>query len=331
MTTIYEVSKLAGVSLATVSRVINKNDAVSSKTREKVLQAMQTLDYRPNSIAQSLASNRSNSIGVLVSQLDSPFFGKMMVSIEDELRNEGKQVLFAAGHNLESVEKDSIEFLRSRLCDGLIVHCEQASDEYLHSLTTAKIPVVIINRHIPIIEDKCIVLDNVMGGFLATEYAILQGHKDIGYIAGPQDKKDAVERFNGFEQAMAKHGIDCLPEQIVFGNYTEASGGDCLSHLLRNGFIPSIIICANDEMASGAMKQARDLGIDIPKDLSIIGYDNTSFAQYLYPQLTTINNPIGDMGKMAARLILNQAYDQKNTIKNRFQPHVVVRHSVSPR
>jgi LacI family transcriptional regulator len=331
MVTIYEVSTLAGVSLATVSRVINKSSVVSKKTREKVLKAMEELGYRPNTIAQSLASSRSNSIGVLVSQLDSPFFGEMMVGIEDELRKAGKQVLFAAGHNSEVAEKESLEFLKSRLCDALIVHCEQVSDEYIHSLTEDKVPVVIVNRLIPLIEDRCIVLDNHKGGYLAAQHAIEQGHTNIAYIAGPQHKEDALERLRGFKQALKDYNVPFSDAQIGYGNYNEKGGIAGISALIEKGLQPTCLVCANDEMASGAMKRCRELGIKIPEELSIIGYDNSSFTKYLHPELTTIDNPIGRMGKMAARLILNQVYDHKHKIDLNFQPELIKRASVVKR
>lgn len=331
MTTIYEVSKQAGVSLATVSRVINKNSAVSPKTREKVILAMNELGYRPNTIAQGLASNRSNSIGVLVSQLDSPFFGEMMVGVEDELRRVGKQVLFAAGHNLESMEKESIEFLQSRFCDGLIIHSEQTSDEYVLALNNAKAPVVLVNRMIPSIKDKCIILNNHKGGYIAGQFAVENGHSDIVYLAGPKNKADTCERLTGFKQALEDANQPLSEDRILFGDYTENSGSDCVTTLFNNKTKVTMLVCANDEMASGAMKQSRAFGLDIPSDLSIMGYDNTSFTKYLYPELTTIENPIGLMGKMAAKLILNLAYGQKHTIQNQFEPKLIIRQSVCKR
>lgn len=131
MATIYQVSDLAGVSLATVSRVLNNNARVSDKTRDKVQAAMKELGYRPNSIAQSLASNRSNSIGILVSELDGPIYGQMMAGIESELRASGKHAIITTGYSEEDKEKDGIEFLLSRNCDALILHAEAVSDEYL--------------------------------------------------------------------------------------------------------------------------------------------------------------------------------------------------------
>jgi LacI family transcriptional regulator len=328
MPTIYEVSKAAGVSLATVSRVINKNTAVSPKTREKVEKSMAELGYRPNTIAQSLASSKSNSVGVLVSELDSPFFGEMMSGIETELRHAGKQVIFAAGHNKESLEKESIEFLLSRFCDALIIHVEQVPDEYLFELSKGKVPIYVINRFLEPIKDKCVYMNNELGGYRATQYAIEHGHTDIACMTGPDSKIDAQERLKGYKRALDDAGIAYNDNLVVHGDYTEKSGSLMFSELKKRGVSFSMLVCGNDEMASGAMKEAREVGVEIPQDLSIIGFDNTSFAKYLYPQLTTIDNPVGEMGKMAAKLVLNEVYEQKQSIKRYFEPEVVKRRSV---
>lgn len=328
MATIYEVSKAAGVSLATVSRVINKSEAVSHKTREKVELAMANLGYRPNTIAQSLASSKSNSVGVLVSELDSPFFGEMMSSIEKELRKAGKQVIFAAGHNNEKLEKESIEFLLSRSCDALIIHSEQTDDEYIQALSAQKVPIYVINRHIKSLEERCIYMNNELGGYLAAKFALDKGHKRIAYIAGPQSKHDAVERYDGYKKALHEANIALDPTLIVYGDYTETGGLNSFKKLMSQGRNFTALICANDEMASGAMKQARDMGLNIPQDMSIVGFDNTSFAQYLYPQLTTVDNPVGAMGKMAARMVLNHVYKHKHPLVHYFEPKIVERKSL---
>jgi LacI family transcriptional regulator len=159
MATIYEVSKLAGVSLATVSRVMNNNTNVSDATRKKVTVAMTQLGYRPNSIAQSLASNCSNSVGLLVSELQGPFYGPMMSGIETAFRKQSKHVIIAAGHSDEEREQQAIEFLISRNCDGLILHVEAISDDYLIELSKGKTPFVLINRYIRELASRCIILN----------------------------------------------------------------------------------------------------------------------------------------------------------------------------
>jgi len=154
MATIYEVSELAGVSLATVSRVMNNSDKVSLKTRKKVESAMSELGYRPSSIAQSLATKRSNSVGILIPELHGPFFGVMLSSIEAELRTAGKHVIITAGHSDQADERASIEFLLSRNCDALILHVYSVSDEYLIELSKGPVPVFLLNRFITEIADQ---------------------------------------------------------------------------------------------------------------------------------------------------------------------------------
>jgi LacI family transcriptional regulator len=328
MATIYEVSKLAGVSLATVSRVMNKNTKVSEKTRIKVEEAMKALKYRPNSIAQSLASNRSNSIGVLVSELHGPFFGQMMAGIESELRAAGKHVIITPGHSEEDKEKEGIEFLISRNCDALIIHVEAVSDEYLIELSKGKTPVFLMSRHVDELVDNCISLDNELGGYLATKSLIELGHKDIAYIAGPQFKTDASTRLMGHKRALAEFNIPFYESLLYIGDFKETGGSEGLKHFIDKKLSFSALICANDEMASGAMKYAREHGYNLPDDLSIIGFDNVVFANYLYPKLTTIDNPVNEMGNMAAKLVLKNIYSVKDlSIQHLFSPNLISRNS----
>lgn len=329
MPTIYEVSELAGVSLATVSRVMNNNTKVSDKTRQKVVDAMAKLGYRPNSIAQSLASNRSNSVGILVSELYGDFFGQMMSGIEIELRAAGKHVIITTGHCEEDKEKDGIEFLIGRNCDAIILHVETVSDEYLIDLCKGKIPVYVINRFIDDISDNCISLNNELGGYLATQTIIAQGHSNIAYIAGPQYKRDSQARLAGHKRALAKNNI-LFDESLYYeGDYKETGGSVGLKHFISNNKTFTALICANDEMASGSMTYAREHGFLLPEDLSIIGFDNNNFARHTYPKLTTIDNPVNEMGKMAAKLVLKDVYQQKNlSIKHFFEPTLITRNSV---
>ena len=329
MATIYEVSKLAGVSLATVSRVMNKNANVSDNTREKVTVAMSKLGYRPNSIAQSLASNCSNSVGLLVSELHGPFYGPMMSGIENTFRNHGKHVIIAAGHSDAEREQQGIEFLISRNCDGLILHVEAVSDEYLIALSKGAIPFLLLNRFIPEISDRCITLDNIHGGYIACKHMLEQGHKDIAYICGPLWKKDAQDRLAGHKQALAEFGQEFNDELLYQGDFIEASGYEGFKQLHNDNKQFSALICANDEMATGAMASAREQGLELPKQLSIMGFDNVFFTRHVYPPLSTVNYPINDMGTMAASWMLNELY-QKNTqpLQSVFKPELVIRNSV---
>jgi LacI family transcriptional regulator len=329
MATIYEVSELAGVSLATVSRVMNKNARVSEKTTAKVEAAMAQLGYRPNAIAQSLASNCSNSVGVLVSELHGPFYGSMMSGIESQLRAASKHAIITAGHSNEADEIDGIEFLIGRSCDALILHVEAVSDEYLIKLSQGSTPIILINRLIDEIKDNCISLNNEYGGYLATKSMIEQGHRQLAYISGPLWKSDASERLAGHKKALAEYQIPFDDKLMFEGDFQDTGGCEGMIALLKQNRPMTAVVCANDEMASGAMGIIRERGLTIPKDISVIGFDNVTFARYLYPKLSTINYPTYDMGQMSARWVLKRVYNKPNiSIKNLFEPQLIVRDSV---
>lgn len=328
MATIYQVSSLAGVSLATVSRVMNNNAKVSDRTRQRVESAMKELGYRPNATARSLASNRSDSVGLLVSELHGPFFGQMMGGIESELRDAGKHVIITTGHSDEEREVSGIEFLLSRNCDALILHVEAISDEYLIELSRGKVPIVLINRFIKEMADSCIILDNALGGYLMTKSILEKGHTEIAYISGPKWKSDSNERINGHKKALQEYNLPFNEQLMYQGDFTQNAGTEGLINLLDTKQPFTALICANDEMASGALATARQKGMNVPKDLSIVGFDNIIYASLLFPTLTTIDYPIRDMGHMAARLILKNIYGHKKLdIRHQFLPKLVERDS----
>lgn len=328
MATIYEVSELAGVSLATVSRVMNGSSNVSDKTRKKVEEAMEKLGYRPNAIARSLASSRTNSIGVLVPELKGPFFGHLMAGAEEVLRKANKHVIFTAGHSEEASEKDGIEFLLSRNCDAIILHVEAVTDEYLQELAKGDVPIVLVNRFVDGLGEQCIHLDNKIGGYLAAKSIIDKGHRNIAYISGPVKKEDSNERLFGHKAALEEAGIEFDEDLLYIGGFLQDSGSQGLTELLHKNKPFTALICGNDEMASGAMAMARKLNMELPKDLSIIGFDNIIYASYLYPTLTTINYPVLQMAQMAAQLVLERVYQIKgDEIKFQFTPKLVERNS----
>jgi len=330
MANIYEVAKLAGVSLATVSRVISPAAKVSDKTRQKVLAAMKELGYQPNSIAQSLATRSANSVGVLVSELSGPFYGAMLSAIEETLRAAGKFVLVAAGHSKEEQEREGIRFLVSRNCDALIVHVEALPDKFLVEQNAGSTPVVVVNRKVRGLSDRCFSLDNELGGYLAAQSLLRLKHRKIAYISGPLDWVDAKQRLEGHKRALAEAGVAFDPRLFHEGDYHETGGSDALTHLFEKGIPFSGVICANDEMAAGAMAAAHDRGLRLPEELSIVGFDDAPISRYVYPKLSTVHYPIADMSRMAARWVLKNVYSQGDlTVQRAFEPSFIERDSIS--
>ena len=332
MATIYEVSKLAGVSLATVSRVVNKTARVSEATRQKVLAAIAELDYRPNSIAQSLASSRSNSVGIMMPELHGPFFGTLVTGIERVLRDAGKHAIVTVGHSDGDKERDGIDFLTTRRCDAMILVVDAVSDEYLAELSAGPVPVAIVNRQVPAIASACITLDNRQGGRIATECLLGLGHREIAYVGGPAWKADAQDRLAGHKEALVAAGVPFDDRLYYQGDFHETSGAAGLALFAELGLTFSALVCANDGMAAGAMRAARERGIDVPDDLSIMGFDNVSFARYLYPKLSTVDYPAAAIGAMAAQWVMKNVYGKDGLeICNLFEPALVLRESVRQR
>lgn len=327
MTTIYQVAERAGVSLSTVSRVLNGKSTVNQALKERVEQAVKDLNYRPNSVARSLANSRTDSIGVLVPELNAPFFGDLMQAVESTLRAADKHVIITVGRNCLATEKDAVEFLISRNCDALIMHAEALSDEYLLEINNTKMPIALVNRQVDGIADACTVLNNEQGGYLATRHLIELGHKNIAYISGPTEKNDASQRLAGHKRALSEVGIPISSQLIYNGDYQEEDGKAGLLELLARDIPFSALVCANDWMASGAISCARDLGMSLPQDLSIVGFDDVVFAHHVYPRLTTVSNPIYEMAEMSANYILNKVYGQKKMVQRLFEPTLVIRES----
>jgi LacI family transcriptional regulator len=327
----YEVAKLADVSIATVSRVVNTDSRVAEKTRQKVLSAMLSLGYQPNSIAQSLATRTSNSVGVLVSELHGAFYGAMLSAVEETLRAAGKFVLVATGHDREDQEREAIRFLVSRNCDALIVHVSGLSDKFLVEHNKTSTPLVVVNRKVRGIADRCFSLDNELGGYLAAQSLLQLKHRKIAYISGPLDWADAQQRLKGHKRALADARVAFDPRLLYEGDYQETGGSEALIRLFDKGIDFSAVVCANDEMAAGAMAAAHDRGLKLPEELSIVGFDNAPISRYVYPKLSTVHYPITDMSHMAARWVLQNVYQQENLdVRQRvFEPSFIARDSVS--
>lgn len=329
MVTIYEVSTLAGVSLATVSRVMNGTARVSPLTQDKVRNAMKELGYKPNSVAISLASKRSNCVGILIGEFEGGFFGSLMRGVESELRNHRKHLVMTAGHGNKDDELEGIEFLKSHNCDALIIHAEMLSDEYLVELSKGKTPVYILSRHIPQISERCMSLDNVYGSYLATKHVLVKGHTHIANISGPLCKTDSQPRIDGFNEALNEFGLSIPANHFYEGDYSQGSGRAAVDYFINQNISFTAIVCGNDQMAIGAMARLREHGKVPASDIAIVGFDDVSFAECTFPRLTTVKYPIEEMGKACANLILKEVYKKDiDNIPKRFEPTLIVRDSV---
>jgi LacI family transcriptional regulator len=328
--TIREVSRLARVSPATVSRVLNGTTPVADLTRDRVLKAVAALDYKPNVFARGLATNRSGGIGITVNEVSSPYFGAFVAGVEQVAREQGIHLMVSSGFADAVHEHASIEFLLERRCDGLVVQVEGLADEELIDLVrNGPAPVVVFGRAIAEIEDACVVMNNERGGALAAEYLLAHGHRRIGHVTGPLSFPDARERLHGYRRALEAAGVDHVERYVVESNFQEEGGARAAALLLDRAPEITAIFFGNDQMAAGGMRTLREAGLDVPQDISVVGFDDVFLAQYLTPSLTTVRQPLVDMGRAAAHLLLARLQNDGREVVHRFDPELVERQSVA--
>ncbi|UWZ96567.1 substrate-binding domain-containing protein [Vibrio splendidus] len=330
MATIKDVAKEAGVSIATTSRVINNAPHTSETAITAVKAAMEKLGYRPNANARALVSKSSNAIGVLVNDVSAPFFGSMIKAIDTVASEQEKQLLIGSGYHDAAKERNAINLLINSRCESLVVHSKGISDEELVKLANEVPGLVLINRIVPDIENRCIALDNRRGSYIATEYLIKNGHKHIGYICSSHNIEDAHDRLAGYLDALKDNGIEPSDEYIEYGEPDELGGEQAMVNLMAKNTDITAIATYNDYMAAGCLALLQENGIRIPEDMSVIGFDDGHIARFIYPRLTTIRYPIQVMANQAVKLSLQLASDdpKEQSEHKLFMPILVRRASV---
>ncbi len=329
MATIKDVAQLAGVSKATVSRVITGKTKVTPEVHLRVTEAMKRLQFKPNQTAQNLANRRSNAVGVLVGDFASPYYGQMLRGIEQTLQASGMHMIVTDARDEREQGKKSIEFLIGLNCDGLIICQHNMSEDHLKFWVHQGCSVAIINRNVPELPESSVYLDNELGGFIATDYLIQNGHRRIAHMSGFLSNQEGYDRWKGYRRALNHRGIDYEEGLVVSGDFSEEGGYAQMKQLLEFGPGFSAIFIANDRMAAGAMAAIYDAKLRIPEDISVVGFDDDFFASYSQPPLTTIHQPLFEMGQCGARVILwllNKEGPPPYPLV--FQPALVARQSV---
>ncbi|MCG9683359.1 substrate-binding domain-containing protein [Vibrio sp. Isolate23] len=329
MATIKDVAKEAGVSVATVSRVINKSPKASQSSIDSVTKAMKKLGYRPNAAARALVSQSTNTMGVLVSDVSDPFFGTLVKAVDTVAHEHGKHILIGNGYHDAEQERKALELLINNRCDALVIHAKGLSDEELIGYAKEVKGMVIINRHIPQLAERCISLDNHKGAYLATEYLIRHGHTKIACVASNHAIEDSQQRIEGYLAALRDHDIELPTSYIECGEPNNDGGEVAMTNLLTKSLEISGVIAYNDYMAAGALSVLDANGIQVPQQVSMMGFDDGLIARYVHPHLTTVRYPIQMMADKAARLALSLAsQDPLESGTMIFSPTVVRRNSV---
>jgi LacI family transcriptional regulator len=293
-----------------------------------VFAAIEKLGYKPNAFAQALASNRSNSIGMLVGSLDGPFYGPLMHNTEDTIRPKNMHLVVTSGQESKEKEKDSINFLQSRQVDGLIIHSDMLSDEELIKIAAETPATIILNRDIPEIAKQCICIDNEQGGYLATLYLLESGHRKIACVTGQLGKIDSRDRLQGYRNALTEYDIQYDTNLIEEGRFDHEGNHEKIRRLLDRAQEITAIFCQNDNIALAAYDICEERGLIIGEDISIVGFDNDSYSQHIKPPLTTVNFPVREMGIEAANGVLSLIQNKDYELKNRLSPALIIRKSV---
>ncbi|MCP5381170.1 MAG: LacI family DNA-binding transcriptional regulator [Kordiimonadaceae bacterium] len=326
MATIRDVSKIAGVSVATVSRTLSKPDKVSAKTREIVNAAILETNYKPDILARNFRTRKSSTIVVLVPDIANPFFSRVIRGIEQTAQSLGYAVLL--GDTQGDLERESTyaNMVNTSQAEGII-----QLDSHNPFENNSDVPIVnacdcVRGTDMPTIE-----LDNAAAARKMTDYLISLGHKNIAIITGPLDSTITQDRLNGYKEALKKSGIKFKPENINVGDYSFRSGMTATRLLMKNRIPPSAIFCMNDEMAIGTIKQVKLMGLKVPDDISVAGFDNISFAEYCDPPLTTISQPAEEFGSKAMST-LYRIINQEGTIKKNIflDFDLIIRNSTGP-
>lgn len=303
--TIRDVAKLAGVSVATVSRVINQNNSVNTINKEKVLKAMKQLQYEPNLLAQGLAGKKSKTIALILPNISNPFFPEIARAIEDVASMNGYTVILCNSDGLSSKENVYIDVLRKKYIDGIIFASHTLKVEEIEQLKKDGIALVVLDYSSMIAECSIIRAKNREGANMAVDHLIETGCKKIAHIYGPLDDQAARDRLIGYEEKVKAYPW-YSPTLQVPGDFTIESGMKAVKMLFENHPDVDGIFAGNDLMAIGAVKALYQMNKKIPDDVLICGFDGINLTEITQPELTTVAQPIYEMGKMAAEIVIEK-------------------------
>ncbi len=303
--TIVDVANDSGVSYSTVSRVLNGYEFVKDSTREKVLASAKALGYVANQQARSLAGGRSNIIGLLVPTLDMGYVATIARGVEEALGSTDYDIMLYTTHRQREKEARYAKMIANGMSDGLLLLAPAYMDDYVDSFIDNQFPYVMVDQEDPKHRSSTISVTNWQGAYEATEYLIRLGHRRIAHIAGLMSMSSAQQRLEGYRAALKEYDIPFDDNLVVIGNYLQADSVEASQKLLIMQEPPTAIFAANDMMAFGAIEAAMSRELHIPEQLSIIGFDDVPQAMFSYPKLTTVRQPLDQMGHTATRLLLS--------------------------
>ncbi|WP_134704268.1 catabolite control protein A [Ammoniphilus sp. YIM 78166] len=310
--TIYDVAREAGVSMATVSRVVNGNPNVKPTTRKKVLAAIERLGYRPNAVARGLASKKTTTVGVVIPDIASAFFAELARGIDDIASMYKYNIILCDSDQRLEKEVHLINTLLEKQVDGIVFMGREITDEHLQVFNTSSVPIVLAGTKESSEEHPSVNIDHRQAAYDATMRLIQGGHSRIAMAAGPfQDPLAGVERFEGYRQALKDSNLDFRQEYVISGKLSYEAGLEAAQAFMSLEEPPTAIFAASDETAVGVIHGMQDMGKNVPQDLEVIGFDNIRLSEMVRPKLTTVVQPMYDLGAVAMRLLTKYMNNEK--------------------
>ena len=326
--TIKDVANLAGVHPSTVSRVINDNSRISEKTKNKVLLIIKKLGYTPNAIARGVKTKRTQTLGMLIPDITNPFFAELARGVEDAANKNNFNVILCNTDDKLKKERTYLEILRGKRVDGLILGTAHIRDKSILELEKKKFPYILVSRNIEGLDKNCVIVDDVAGGIMVTEYLTKLGHRRIAHITGPLKTRSALNRLKGYKLALKKYEIEYRDELVGEGDFRIKGGYQVMKRFLKLAEPPTAIFAANDLLALGAIQVILKKKYHIPEDFCIIGFDDIRLASFVYPPLTTVRQPMLEMGALAVKMLLKIIEEEEfNQKKEILEPKLIIRES----
>ena len=337
-TTIKDIANYTGFSVTTISLVLNnKANKIPQHTKDLIMDAVKKLDYRPNQIAVGLVKKRTQTIGLIISDVSNVFFSTLAKGVEDACRKQGWNLILCNTNDVHERDLSYIEVLAAKGVDGVLFCMSRDSDkekakESIRLLEKLKIPFVMIDRYLEKADCSSVIVNHMQGGYAATKHLLGLGHRRIGCVTGPLALQDSKERYVGYQKALQEYGIECEPGWIFEGDYDWASGMRAAEYFSGGNLDVSAIFAFNDMSAYGVYNGLKKKGYSVPGEISLIGYDDIFFSEILDVPLTTVRQPVYDMGVEGVKLLLEEVDSGIHTKKCiTFQPSLVVRESVASR
>ena len=304
--TLRDIASLTGFSINTVSRALNNKEEVNTDTRTKILAAAAQFGYRPNRLAKGLRSNKTGTIGIVVADVANPFFSALVKGIARAARELDYSIILQDSDENYAAEEEAIQVLLAEQVDGILITPVQSEQETIERLIKAHFPFVLVGRYFHDLDTNYVVPDDYQGGFIATDHLLRLGHRRIAMVNGPLHISSARERFQGFSDALAKYDIPVDKSLVSTGALTVEEGLDLARCILKRVPRPSAIVCYSDFVAFGVMQAIREIGLSIPEDIAVVGFDDVRMASCLQVPLTTIQSPKEELGRQAMQLLVHR-------------------------